>query len=122
MVEGRVEASLTDSRVIEVAETGYFKGNVEVDDADISGRFEGKLTARNRLLVRASGRVRGTIRYGQIEIECGGEISGDVKTVAGAGHGAQAEKAETPAESRGPAPQPEAPGGAQAAGAGNEPV
>ena len=34
---------------------------------------------RKRLLIKASGRVSGTIRYGQIEIECGGQISGDVQ-------------------------------------------
>jgi cytoskeletal protein CcmA (bactofilin family) len=34
---------------------------------------------RKRLLIKASGRVSGTIRYGQIEIECGGQISGDIQ-------------------------------------------
>ena len=38
---------------------------------------------RKRLLIRATGRVSGTIRYGQIEIECGGQISGDVQANAG---------------------------------------
>ncbi len=30
-------------------------------------------------MIRATGRVVGTIRYGQIEIECGGQISGDIQ-------------------------------------------
>jgi cytoskeletal protein CcmA (bactofilin family) len=30
-------------------------------------------------LIKATGRVSGTIRYGQIEIECGGQISGDIQ-------------------------------------------
>ncbi len=47
------------------------------------GRFEGTLTVRKRLVIRATGRVSGTIRYGQIEIECGGRISGDVQANAG---------------------------------------
>jgi cytoskeletal protein CcmA (bactofilin family) len=34
---------------------------------------------RKRLLIKASDRVSGTIRYGQIEIECGCQISGDVQ-------------------------------------------
>jgi cytoskeletal protein CcmA (bactofilin family) len=49
----------------------------------VRGRFEGSLTVRNRLLIRATGRVNGTIRYGQIEIECGGRISGDVQSTSG---------------------------------------
>ena len=35
--------------------------------------------ACNRLLIKATGRVSGTIRYGQIEIECGGQIFGDIQ-------------------------------------------
>ena len=49
------------------------------DDAEVRGRFEGTLNVRRRLLIRASGKVTGTVRYGQIEIECGGQISGDIQ-------------------------------------------
>ena len=47
--------------------------------AEIRGRFEGTLTVRKRLFIRATGRVMGTIRYGQIEVERGGRISGDIE-------------------------------------------
>ncbi len=43
------------------------------------GRFEGTLNVRRRLLIRATGKVTGNVRYGQIEIECGGQISGDIQ-------------------------------------------
>lgn len=82
VVEGKVEATLTDSRFIEIAETGQFKGSAEIDDAEIRGRFEGKLTVRGRLLIRGTGKVMGEIAYGQIEVECGGEITGTVQTSA----------------------------------------
>jgi cytoskeletal protein CcmA (bactofilin family) len=84
VVEGRVEASLTDSRAIEIADSGFFKGTAEIDHAVIGGRFEGTLTVRERLTIRSTGRIQGKIRYGQIEIEPGGEISGEVQ-VAGRG-------------------------------------
>jgi cytoskeletal protein CcmA (bactofilin family) len=82
IVEGKVEAQLTDSRFVEVSESGQFKGSAEVEEAEIRGRFEGRLSVRGRLLIRGSGKVSGEIAYGQIEIECGGEISGTVQTVA----------------------------------------
>jgi cytoskeletal protein CcmA (bactofilin family) len=82
VVEGEVEASLSDARVIEVAPTGFFKGNAQVDEADISGHFEGELVARDQLIVRAGGRISGSIRYGRIVIESGGEISGDMQTLS----------------------------------------
>jgi cytoskeletal protein CcmA (bactofilin family) len=90
VVEGRVEASLSDSRAIEIAESGFFKGTAEIDHAVIGGRFDGTLTVRERLTIRSTGRVQGKIRYGQIEIEPGGELSGEVQV---AGRGASTLKA-----------------------------
>jgi len=81
IVEGRSEVSLPNARIIEVAPSGFFKGSADVEEADISGRFEGELIARDRLVVRAGGRINGTIRYGRIVIESGGEISGDMQTL-----------------------------------------
>ena len=81
VVEGRVEASM-DSRVIQIAEHGSFHGNVGIDVADIRGEFHGELTARKQLIIRASGRVSGTIRYGKLVVEEGGELAGDIASIA----------------------------------------
>ncbi|MEE8214191.1 MAG: polymer-forming cytoskeletal protein [Alphaproteobacteria bacterium] len=81
IVEGRLEVSLPHARIIEVYPSGFFKGMADVEEADISGRFEGELIARDRLVVRSGGRINGTIRYGRIVIESGGEISGDMQTL-----------------------------------------
>ena len=79
IVEGRVEANMKDCQEIEIAETGTFKGQAEIDRADISGIFEGDLTAREHLVVRATGRITGKVRFGELEIERGGQIVGDVQ-------------------------------------------
>jgi len=79
VVEGRVEASLSDARFIDIAPTGFFKGNADVKEADISGRFEGQLVASERLTVRAGGRISGSVRYGSIIIEPGGQVTGDMQ-------------------------------------------
>src|SRR5215472_7564146 len=78
-IEGSLEAKLTNCRIIEIAEGGLFKGSTTIDEAAVRGRFEGDLVVQNRLLIGATGWVSGTIRYGQIEIECGGEIFGDIQ-------------------------------------------
>lgn len=77
VVEGRVEASLAASK-LEVLKDGVFTGTAEVDKAEIAGTFDGTLTVRDRLTIKASGRASGTIRYGKISVEAGGEITGDV--------------------------------------------
>jgi len=78
LVEGKVEVALGDCRIIEIAESGLFKGAADIHEADIRGRFEGKLTVRGRLMIRATGTVTGEIRYGEIEIERGGTILGQI--------------------------------------------
>jgi cytoskeletal protein CcmA (bactofilin family) len=82
IVEGSVEANLQNCHDVDIAESGLFKGSATIDEIEVRGRFEGTLTVRKRLLIRASGRVSGTIRYGQVEIECGGQISGDIQAHA----------------------------------------
>ena len=78
VVEGRVEANLTDSRCLEIAETGFFKGSASIEEADISGQYEGDLVVKGCLRIRAGGRVAGSVHYGELEIERGGRISGTV--------------------------------------------
>jgi cytoskeletal protein CcmA (bactofilin family) len=81
VVEGRVEASM-NSRDIRIAEGGVFAGKAEIDVAEVRGTFEGDLTARKRLVIYATGKVTGTIRYGAMMIEEGGTLSGDVQRLS----------------------------------------
>ena len=77
VVEGTVEATM-DSRVIHIAEQGAFSGSADIDIAEIHGAFDGKLTVRQKLVIHATGRVTGTVRYGRLVIEDGGQLAGDV--------------------------------------------
>jgi cytoskeletal protein CcmA (bactofilin family) len=81
VVEGRVEATM-DSRVIRIAENGAFAGKVSIDIAEIHGSFEGELTARSQLIIHATGRVQGKIRYGKLVIDEGGELCGDINALS----------------------------------------
>ena len=86
VVEGRVEATM-NSRAIQIAEKGAFHGKVEIDVAEVHGRFDGELTARKRLVVHATGRVNGKIRYGKVLVEEGGELTGEVSSLTEAAAG-----------------------------------
>ena len=80
VVEGRVEASM-NSRDIRIAEGGVFSGKAEIDVAEVRGVFEGDITARKQLVIYATGKVTGNIRYGALTIEEGGVISGQVSAI-----------------------------------------
>ena len=82
VVDGSVQVTLNQTRAIEITESGRFtNGKAEVEEAEISGVYEGDLTVRNRLLIRSTGQVKGTVRYGEIEIERGGRISGTISMI-----------------------------------------
>ena len=77
VVEGRIEATL-DSRVLEITEHGVFQGTIAVDNAEIHGRFEGELTVRKQLVIHATGKCSGKIRYTKIKVEEGAELAGEI--------------------------------------------
>src|SRR3954471_1155623 len=79
VVQGSVQVTLNETRAIEITESGRFtNGKAEVEEAEISGVYEGDLTVRNRLLIRSTGQVKGNVRYGEIEVERGGRITGSI--------------------------------------------
>lgn len=80
IVEGQVDAKMGDVFGLEITESGSFKGSAVVADAEISGIFDGDLSVKGRLLVYSTGRVTGKIRYGEIEIQRGGKVTGEIKS------------------------------------------
>ncbi len=76
VVEGTVEASMIHATELSISPGGVFKGEVEVEDAEVAGTIDGTLTARGSLTIRASGRVLGTARCRRLQVEDGGQITG----------------------------------------------
>lgn len=91
-VDGHFEAS-AQSNDLKVSESGIFVGDADVHNAEIVGRFEGNLNVKDRLVIRSTGVVTGTVRYGGIAIENGGKITGDIQAIL---------KNEPPAEAAAP--------------------
>ena len=79
VVEGLVEATM-DSRVMQIAEQGAFKGSAQIDIAEIRGLFDGNLTVREKLVIHSTGKVTGKVRYGKLVVEEGGQLSGEISS------------------------------------------
>lgn len=77
VVEGTVEATM-DSRLMQISESGAFKGSAEIDIAEIHGAFDGDLTVRQKLVIYSTGKVTGKIRYGKLVVEEGGQLAGEI--------------------------------------------
>jgi cytoskeletal protein CcmA (bactofilin family) len=76
VVEGTVESQMIQATELSISQTGVFKGEVQVEDAEIAGTFDGTLTARGQLVIRGTGRVVGVARCRRLMVEDGGQISG----------------------------------------------
>jgi cytoskeletal protein CcmA (bactofilin family) len=96
VVEGTVEASMIHATELAISHGGVFKGEVQVEDAEIAGVIDGTLTARNSLLVRASGRVLGTARCKRLQVEDGGQITGKIEMITESGTAPKPEPARVP--------------------------
>jgi cytoskeletal protein CcmA (bactofilin family) len=82
VVEGTVEASMIHATELAISPGGVFKGEVEVEDAEIAGTIDGTLTARGSLIVRTTGKVMGTARCRRLQVEDGGQISGHMEMLS----------------------------------------
>jgi cytoskeletal protein CcmA (bactofilin family) len=82
VVEGIVEATMIHAAELNIAPGGVFKGEAEVDEAEIAGTIDGTLTARGSLMVRGTGRVLGTARCRRLQVEDGGQITGRMEMIA----------------------------------------
>jgi cytoskeletal protein CcmA (bactofilin family) len=82
VVHGTVEGDVI-ARDLLIGPSGVIKGNVKVDLADIQGKVLENVEAKVCLSLRKSGRIEGTASYGEIEIEKGGVLSGEVHALAG---------------------------------------
>ncbi len=84
VVEGIVEASIIHATELVVALGGVFRGEAIVEEAEIAGTIDGTVTARGNLVIRATGRVLGTARCRRLQVEDGGQISGQMEMITDA--------------------------------------
>ncbi len=97
VVEGMFEATMIHATELSIAQGGVFKGEVEVEDAEIAGIIDGTLTARGNLIVRATGKVLGTARCRRLQVADGGQITGRIEMLTeGTPKAEGTTKAETP--------------------------
>jgi cytoskeletal protein CcmA (bactofilin family) len=112
VVEGTVEASMIRAAELSVIHGGVFKGEIEVEEAEIAGVIDGVITARTSLIVRASGSVLGRARCRRLQVEDGGQLTGQIEMLTDANAGKSAAPAAPSAAPASDLSQPEVPVGA----------
>ncbi len=77
-VEGTVEGSIRAGKAVVVGKEGLVEGDVVTQDAVISGRVQGTLTAESRLELQATCRIEGEVRARRMQLEEGAMLNGTV--------------------------------------------
>jgi cytoskeletal protein CcmA (bactofilin family) len=77
-VDGKFEGTLKAKNLI-VGQTGHVSGQISVETAEIRGKVDDHLTVKNRLVLRSSGSIAGSISYSKIMVEEGGALSGTIE-------------------------------------------
>jgi cytoskeletal protein CcmA (bactofilin family) len=83
VVEGVVETALISVTELNISLGGLYKGEADTEDADIAGIIEGVITVRGSLVVRSTGKLIGTVRCRRLQVEDGGQISGQLEMLTG---------------------------------------
>lgn len=78
ILDGNMNCQLSDLKFLIISDSGYFKGKGHVQEAEISGRFEGELIVDGHITIMENGQVDGKITYKSIEIKPGGRFTGEI--------------------------------------------
>jgi cytoskeletal protein CcmA (bactofilin family) len=79
-IYGHVQGEIAAESIL-VHEGGHFYGTVKSDTADVHGTMQGDVFVKNLISIRSSGSVSGNVRYGQLALEAGGNLSAEVRNV-----------------------------------------
>ena len=77
-IDGQADVTMNTDNLV-VGSTGNLKGTITSNNIDVSGKLEGKITARGTLTVQELGTVSGSIEYQNMQIKLGGKIRGKMK-------------------------------------------
>jgi cytoskeletal protein CcmA (bactofilin family) len=77
-VEGTVEGSIRAGKAVVIGKQGAVKGDVQTQDAVISGKVSGTLIAESRLELQATCQIDGDVRTRRMQLEEGALLNGTV--------------------------------------------
>ncbi|MFV2006155.1 MAG: polymer-forming cytoskeletal protein [Longimicrobiales bacterium] len=77
-IEGTVQGSVQAGKAVVVGKEGFVDGDIETQDAVISGRVVGTMTIASRLEVHATCRIEGAVRARRMQLEEGASLEGQI--------------------------------------------
>lgn len=78
-IEGFVKGNVRAGKAVVIGKDGSVDGTVVTQDAVISGRLKGNLTADSRLELQATSRIEGDVHARRMQLEEGAMLNGTVQ-------------------------------------------
>jgi cytoskeletal protein CcmA (bactofilin family) len=82
IIEGALEGSLKTEANLFIGDQAKVVANIEAHDAIINGEIQGNVKAKSYLAIGGSAKVFGDIQYGELSIEKGAIINGQLTALA----------------------------------------
>jgi len=76
-VDGRIDGSIVDAKIVTVGKTGKIKGDISCEICYVSGEVRGNVTALDHIEALAGSRVDGDMRSPRIMLEEGAVFNGN---------------------------------------------
>jgi len=70
-IDGKLEGNVKTSGKVVIGKDGYINGKVECVNADIEGKFNGELSVKDLLSLKASAIIEGTVTVAKLAVEPG---------------------------------------------------
>ncbi len=81
IVEGSLEGSLKTKANLFIGDKAKVVASIEVNDAVINGEVRGNIKAKNYLAIGPNARIFGDVQYGELSIDKGASLNGQLSTV-----------------------------------------
>lgn len=86
VIHGLFEGEFEGGQSLTIGPEGYVKADIQVDEAEISGKVEGNITVKTRLILKGSAEIRGNITAPRISVDEGVSIMGQVHVIPVSSH------------------------------------
>ena len=77
-IQGTIDGDV-DCHTVIVSKTGNIKGKVKTEIMKVEGKVEGEININDLLHIKSKGAVSGKVFYGNIQIDEGGKLIGEIE-------------------------------------------
>ena len=76
-IQGTIDGDI-ECNSITINKSGNVKGKIKTETMTVEGKAEGEMNVNTVLNIKSEGHVNGKVFYGEIQIDEGGKISGEI--------------------------------------------